>query len=57
MKIRGSLVCSDHSLVEFLIMENVVLAESVLRTLNFRRANFSLFYGTAGQDLQGSLVE
>ena len=41
IKIGGSLGCSDHALVEFMPWRNVSLAKSGVRTLNFRRANFS----------------
>ena len=40
VKIGGSLGCSDHALVEFVILKNVGLAKSRTRTLCFRRANF-----------------
>lgn len=42
LKIRGSLGCSYHVLVELVIFRNVGLAEYGVRTLNFRRANFRL---------------
>ena len=42
VKIGGSLGCSDHALVEFVISKNVDLAKSRARTLCFRRANFQL---------------
>ena len=42
VKIGGSLGCSDHALVEFVILKNAGLAKSRVRTLNFRRANFWL---------------
>lgn len=40
VKIGGSLGCSDHALVEFVILKNAGLAKSRARTLCFRRANF-----------------
>ena len=40
VKIGGSLGCSDHALVEFVILKNAGLAKSRDRTLCFRRANF-----------------
>ena len=43
VKVGGSLGCSDHALVEFVILRNVGLAKSGVRTLNFGRANFKLF--------------
>ena len=42
IKIGGSLGCSDHALLEFLILKNVGLAKSRDRTLYFRRENFRL---------------
>ena len=38
----GKLGCSDHALVEFVILRNAFLAKSRVRTLNFRRAKFHL---------------
>ena len=38
VKIRGSLGCSDHTLVEFVISRNVGLAKSKVRTLDIQRA-------------------
>jgi len=43
VKIRGSLGCSDHALVEFTVPRDVGQAKSKIRTLNFRKANFQLF--------------
>ena len=42
VKIEGSLSCSDHALVEFVILKNAGLAKSRARTLCFRRAKFQL---------------
>ena len=42
IKIGGSLGCSDHALVEFVILKNAGLAKSRARTLCFRRAKFQL---------------
>ena len=42
VKIGGSLGCSDHALVELVILGNARLAKSRVRTLNFRKANFQL---------------
>jgi len=42
IKIGGSLGCSDHALVEFVILKNAVLVKSRARTLCFRRAKFHL---------------
>jgi len=43
IKTGGSLGCRDHALIECMILMNVGLAESEVRTQNSRRANFSLF--------------
>ena len=43
VKAGGSLGCSDHTLVEFVMLRNAGLAISRVRTLNARRANFQLF--------------
>ena len=42
VKIGGSLGCSDHALVEFVILTNAGLAKSRARTLCFMRAKFWL---------------
>ena len=39
----GSLGCSDHALVEFVISRNIGLANSGVRTLKFVRSKFRLF--------------
>ncbi|KAK4806963.1 LOW QUALITY PROTEIN: hypothetical protein QYF61_027330 [Mycteria americana] len=43
VKIGGSLGCSDHALVEFTVLRDMGQARSIVRTLNFRKANFQLF--------------
>jgi len=43
VKIGGSLGCSDHALVELTLLREMEITKSILRTLNFRRANFQLF--------------
>ena len=43
VKIRGSLGCSDHALVEFALLREMGQAKSKVRTLNFRKANLQLF--------------
>ena len=42
VRIGGSLGCSDHAFVEFVILKNEGLVKSRVRTLCFRRANFRL---------------
>lgn len=41
IKIRSSLGCSEHILIEFVISRSVGLAKCGVRTLSFRRANYS----------------
>jgi len=43
VKIRGSLGCSVHALVEFTVLRDMEDARSIVRTLYFRNANFQLF--------------
>ncbi|KAK4810861.1 hypothetical protein QYF61_008833 [Mycteria americana] len=43
VKIGGSLGCNDHALVEFAVLRDMGQAKSIVRTLNFRKANFQLF--------------
>ncbi|PKU32048.1 dtw domain-containing protein 2 [Limosa lapponica baueri] len=40
VKLKGSLGCSDHEMVEFKILQAARRAHSKLTTLNFRRADF-----------------
>lgn len=40
-KVKGSLGCSDHEVVEFRILRSKV--RSTITTLDFRRADFGLF--------------
>jgi len=43
VKIKGSLGCSDHEMVEFKILMAVRRAHSNLTALDFRTADFDLF--------------
>ncbi|PKU32580.1 nedd4-binding protein 2-like 2 [Limosa lapponica baueri] len=43
VKIGGSLGCSDHALVEFTVLRDTCQTRSIVRKLNFRKANFQLF--------------
>ena len=43
IKNEVSLGCSDHALVEFVILRNVGLTRSGVKTLNFVRVKFRLF--------------
>ncbi|GAB0183659.1 nucleoside diphosphate kinase 6 [Grus japonensis] len=40
VKVKGSLGCSDHEMVEFKILRAVRRVHSKLTTLDFRRADF-----------------
>jgi len=42
-KLQGSLGCSDHEMVEFKILREARRAHSKITTLDFRKADFSLF--------------
>jgi len=43
VKIGGSLGCSDHALVELMLLREMGITKSIARTLNFRKADFQLF--------------
>jgi len=43
VKLRGSLGCSDHALVEFAVLRDVGQMKRKVRTPNFGKANFQLF--------------
>ena len=49
VKLKGSLGCSDHEMVEFKILKAVRRAHSKLNTLAFRRADFGLFRDLLGR--------
>ncbi|GAB0179465.1 hypothetical protein GRJ2_000411800 [Grus japonensis] len=49
MKLKGSLGCSDHEMVEFRILRTARRARSKLATLDFRRADFGLFRDLLGR--------
>lgn len=38
-KTGGSLCCSDHSLVEFMVMKETGLVKGQVRTLNFKKTD------------------
>ena len=44
VKLKGGLGCSDHEMVEFKILRAARRAHSKLATLDFRRADFGLFW-------------
>jgi len=43
VKTGGSLGCCDHTLVVFTVQRDKGKSRSIVRTLNFRKANFQLF--------------
>jgi len=49
VKLKGSLGCSDHEMVEFKILWAATRAHSKLTTLDFRRADFGLFRDQIGR--------
>ncbi|GAB0206109.1 hypothetical protein GRJ2_003076500 [Grus japonensis] len=49
VKLKGSLDCSDHEMVEFRILRAVRRALSKLTTLDFSRADFGLFRDLLGR--------
>ncbi|KAK4806236.1 hypothetical protein QYF61_013380 [Mycteria americana] len=55
VKIGGSLGCSDHALVEFTVLRDMGQARSIVRTLNFRKANFQLFKEDGVRKAKGRL--
>jgi len=58
VKLKGSLGCSDHEMVEFKILRAKRRAHSKLTTLVFRRADFGLFRDKVleGRGTQESLL-
>ncbi|GAB0193175.1 hypothetical protein GRJ2_001782800 [Grus japonensis] len=48
VKLKGSLGCSDHEIVEFKILRAARRVCSKLTTLDFRRADFGLFRDLLG---------
>ncbi|GAB0208710.1 hypothetical protein GRJ2_003336700 [Grus japonensis] len=49
VKLKGSLGCSDHEMVEFKILSGGSRAKSKITTLDFRRADFDLFKDMLGR--------
>jgi len=56
-KLKGSLGCSDHEMVEFRILRAVRRAHNKLTTLAFRRADFGLFRDLLGRVPRGKALE
>ncbi|GAB0210021.1 mitochondrial enolase superfamily member 1 [Grus japonensis] len=57
VKLKGSLGCSDHEMVEFRILRAARRAHSKLTTLDFRRADFGLFRDLLGRIPWGKALE
>ncbi|GAB0179229.1 mitochondrial enolase superfamily member 1 [Grus japonensis] len=57
VKLKGSLGCSDHKMVEFKILRAARRAHSKLTTLDFRRADFGLFRDLLGRILWDKALE
>ncbi|GAB0205489.1 hypothetical protein GRJ2_003014500 [Grus japonensis] len=49
VKLKGSLGCSDHKMVEFRILRATRRVHSKLTALDFRRADFGLFRDLLGR--------
>ncbi|GAB0186660.1 hypothetical protein GRJ2_001131300 [Grus japonensis] len=49
VKLKGTLGCSDHKMVEFKILRAARRANSKLTTLDFRRTDFGLFRDLLGR--------
>ncbi|GAB0180659.1 hypothetical protein GRJ2_000531200 [Grus japonensis] len=49
VKLKGSLGCSDHEMVEFKVLRAARRAHSKVTTLDFRRADFGLFRDLLGR--------
>ncbi|GAB0204620.1 hypothetical protein GRJ2_002927600 [Grus japonensis] len=49
VKLKGSLGCSDHEMVQFKILRAARRAHSKLTILDFRRADFGLFRDLLGR--------
>jgi len=50
VKTGGSLGCNDHAWVKFTDLRDTGQAKSIVRTLNFRKANFHLFKGLVSRN-------
>jgi len=57
VRIRGSLGCSDHALVEFADLRDKGQPKSKVRTLNFMKAKFQVFRELSPQDPQGNRLQ
>ena len=57
MKLKGSLGCGDHELLEFKILRAVRRAHSKLTALDFRRADFGLIRNLLGRVPRHEVLE
>ncbi|PKU42769.1 dtw domain-containing protein 2 [Limosa lapponica baueri] len=57
VKLKGSLGCSEHEMVEFKILRVARRVPSKLNTLDYRRAYFGLFRDLLGRVLQDKALE
>ncbi|PKU40674.1 glycerol kinase [Limosa lapponica baueri] len=57
VKLKGSLGCSGHELVEFKILRTARMVHSKLTTLDFRRADFGVFRDLLGRVLWDKALE
>ena len=57
VKLKGSLGCSDHEMLELKILRAARRAHSKLATLAFRRADFVLFRDLLGRVPWGKALE
>ncbi|GAB0177853.1 hypothetical protein GRJ2_000250600 [Grus japonensis] len=57
VKLKGSLGCSDHEMVEFRILRAAKKVHSKLTTLDFRRAGFGLFRDLLGRKPWDKVLE
>ncbi|GAB0190215.1 hypothetical protein GRJ2_001486800 [Grus japonensis] len=57
VKLKGSLGCSDHEMMEFKILMAVRRAHSKLATLDFSRADYGLFRDLLGRVLWDKALE
>ncbi|PKU36867.1 glycerol kinase [Limosa lapponica baueri] len=57
VKLKGSLGCSEHEMVEFKILRAARRVHSKLTTLDFRRADFGLLRDLLGRVLWDKALE
>jgi len=57
VKTGGTLGCSDHATVEFVVLRNMGLAISGIRAPNFRKGSFKVFMGLLGESSWKAVLE